>query len=188
MVDTADTTRDKRPEAKRPKLCKQTKVRKIVLQIKKKKKKREIRQELLNFFFNICYLIFSNLLTKDYNTILSFTFQENFYHENTHEDSIASDKFLYSNLNYEIFDITETSSSTIFSSISHTYTNKGYIISDVLLWTPTYSQAKAGRPARTYIQELCEDTGCSPDDLPEAMNDREKWRERVRDIRAGGTI
>ncbi len=36
----------------------------------------------------------------------------------------------------------------------------------------------------TYI--LCEDTGCNPEDLPEAMNDREKWRERVRDIRAGG--
>ena len=26
-----------------------------------------------------------------------------------------------------------------------------------------------------------------PEDLPEAMNDREKWRERVRDIHAGGT-
>ena len=25
-----------------------------------------------------------------------------------------------------------------------------------------------------------------PEDLPEAMNDREKWRETVRDIRAGG--
>ena len=24
----------------------------------------------------------------------------------------------------------------------------------------------------TYIQQLCEDTGCSPEDLPEAMNDR----------------
>ncbi len=36
---------------------------------------------------------------------------------------------------------------------------------------------KARRPARTYIQQLCEDTGCSPEDLPEAMNDREKWRE-----------
>ena len=48
----------------------------------------------------------------------------------------------------------------------------------------TYGRAKAGRPARTYIQQLCEDTGCSPEDLPEAMNDREKWRERVRDIRA----
>ena len=60
-------------------------------------------------------------------------------------------------------------------------------ISDVVLWTPTYGRAKAGRPARTYIQKLCEDTGCSPEDLPEAMNDREKWRERVRDIRASGT-
>ena len=29
--------------------------------------------------------------------------------------------------------------------------------------------------ARTYKQLLCEDTGCSPEDLPEAMNDREKW-------------
>ncbi len=37
-------------------------------------------------------------------------------------------------------------------------------------------------------QQLCEDTGCSPEDLPEAMNDREKWRERVRDIRASSTI
>ena len=47
---------------------------------------------------------------------------------------------------------------------------------------PAYSQAKAGWPARTYIQQLCEDTGCNPEDLPKAMNDREKWRERVRDI------
>ena len=61
------------------------------------------------------------------------------------------------------------------------------LISDLLLWTPTYGRAKAGRPARTYIQQLCEDTGCSPEDLPEAMNDRKKWRERVRDIRACGT-
>ena len=43
------------------------------------------------------------------------------------------------------------------------------------------------RPARTYIQQLCEDTGCSPEDLPVAMNDRDKWRERVRDIHAGCT-
>ena len=61
------------------------------------------------------------------------------------------------------------------------------LISDVLLWTPTHGRAKAGRPARTYIRQLCEDTGCCPEDLPEAMNDREKWRERVRDIRATST-
>ena len=52
---------------------------------------------------------------------------------------------------------------------------------------PHICWSKAGRPAQTFIQQLCEDTGCSPEDLPEAMNDREKWRERVRDIRASGT-
>ena len=58
---------------------------------------------------------------------------------------------------------------------------------DVLLWTPAYGQAKAGQPARTHIQKLCEDSGCSHEELPEAKNDREKGRERVRDIRASGT-
>ena len=51
----------------------------------------------------------------------------------------------------------------------------------------TNGRAKAGRPALTYIQKLCEDTGCSPEDQPEAMNDREKWRERVMNIRASYT-
>ena len=69
----------------------------------------------------------------------------------------------------------------------HCWRSKDKLISYVLLWTPAYGRAKAGRPARTYIQQLCEDTGCSPEDLPEAMNDRKKWRERVRDIRASGT-
>ena len=51
-------------------------------------------------------------------------------------------------------------------------------INDVLLWTPAYGQSKAGRPARTFIQQLCDDTGCNPEDLPKAMNDWETWRER----------
>ena len=69
----------------------------------------------------------------------------------------------------------------------HCWRSRDELISDVLLWTPTYGRAKAGRPARTYIQQLCEDTWCGPEDLPEVMNDREKWRDRVRDIRASGT-
>ena len=44
----------------------------------------------------------------------------------------------------------------------------------------SYGRANVGRPGRTYIQQLCEDTGCSPEDLPEAMYDWEKWQERVR--------
>ena len=64
----------------------------------------------------------------------------------------------------------------------HCWRSRDELVRDVLLWTPTYGRAKAGWPARTYIQQLCEDTGCCPEDLPRAMNDREEWRERVRDI------
>ena len=69
----------------------------------------------------------------------------------------------------------------------HCWRSRDELIRDVLLWTPTHGRAKAGRPARTYIQQLCEDTGCCPEDLPRAMNDREGWRERVGDIRAAST-
>ena len=54
----------------------------------------------------------------------------------------------------------------------HCWRSRDELIRDVLLWTPTHGRAKAGRPARTYIQQLCEDTGCCPEDLPRAMNDR----------------
>ena len=40
----------------------------------------------------------------------------------------------------------------------HFWRSKDELISDVLLWTSAHGQAKAGRPARTYIQQLCEDT------------------------------
>ena len=70
----------------------------------------------------------------------------------------------------------------------HCWRSRDELIRDVLLWIPTHGRAKARRPARTYIQQLCEDTGCCPEDLPRAMNDREEWRERVRDIRAASTI
>ena len=54
----------------------------------------------------------------------------------------------------------------------HCWISRDELIRDVILWTPTYGSSKAGRPARTYIHNLSEDTGCSPEDLPEAMNDR----------------
>ena len=69
--------------------------------------------------------------------------------------------------------------------VGHCWRSRDELISDVLLWTSSHGWAKAGWPACTYIQQLCEDTGCSPEDLPEAMN-REGWRERVRDIHADG--
>ena len=83
--------------------------------------------------------------------------------------------------------ITKTIKARRTRHAGHCWRRKDELESDVLLWTPTYGQSKAGRPARTYIQLLCDDTGYNPEDLPEAVNDRETWRERVRDIRAGRT-
>ena len=70
----------------------------------------------------------------------------------------------------------------------HCWRSRDELIRDVLLWTPSHGRAKAAWPARTYIQQLCEDTGCCSEDLPRAMNDREEWPERVRDIRATSAI
>ena len=69
----------------------------------------------------------------------------------------------------------------------HCWRSLDELIRDVLLWASTHGRAKAGRSAWTYIQQLCEDTECCPEDLPRAMNDREECRERVRDIRATST-
>ena len=51
----------------------------------------------------------------------------------------------------------------------HCWRSRDELIRDVLLWTPRYGRAKTGRPAQTYIQQRCEETGCSPEDLPEAI-------------------
>ena len=83
--------------------------------------------------------------------------------------------------------ITKTIQARRTRHAGHCWRSKDEIVSDVLLWTPAYDQSKAGRPARTFIQQLCDDTGCNPEDLPKAMNDRETRRERVRDIRASRT-
>ena len=64
----------------------------------------------------------------------------------------------------------------------HCWRSKDELISDILLWSPSHGRAKVGRRARTDIQQLCADTGYSLEDLPGAMDDRDEWRERVREI------
>ena len=54
----------------------------------------------------------------------------------------------------------------------HCWRSKDKLISDVLLWTPSHGLPKSGWPGGSYIQQLCEDTGYSPKDLPEAMSER----------------
>ena len=90
-------------------------------------------------------------------------------------------------LNGHLLPITKTIKVRRTRHAEHCWRSRDELISDVLLWTPSHGRAKVGRPARTYIQQLCKDTRCSPEDLPEAMNDWEEWQERIKDIRVGDT-
>ena len=68
----------------------------------------------------------------------------------------------------------------------HSWRSRDELLSNVFLWIPSHGRAEAGWQGRTHIQQLCADTGCDLEDLPEVMDDRDGWRERVRDIRASG--
>ena len=70
--------------------------------------------------------------------------------------------------------------------VGHSRRSMDELISDIFQWTPSHGRAKAARPARTYIQQLRATTGCSIEDLPEAIDDRDGWCERVREICAVG--
>ena len=58
------------------------------------------------------------------------------------------------------------------------------ISSNIYRRTPSNGRAKTGRPARTYIQQLCADTGYSLENLLGTVDDRDGWQERVKDIHA----
>ena len=54
--------------------------------------------------------------------------------------------------------ITKTIQARRTRHAGHCWRSRDELISDVLLWTLTYGRAKAGQPARKYIQHLFEDT------------------------------
>ena len=65
--------------------------------------------------------------------------------------------------------------------------NKNELISDVLHWIPLHWRASIGRSVRTYLHQLCADTGCRRKDLPKEMDDRDERKVRVGEVRASGT-
>ena len=47
---------------------------------------------------------------------------------------------------------------------------------------PSMDHFTFGWPARPHWQQFCADTGSSLEDLPGAMDDRDEWGERVKEI------
>ena len=50
------------------------------------------------------------------------------------------------------------------------------------LRSPCNGHTSIGRPMRTYIDQLCVDVGCLPEDLPDALQDRNGWRQKVMSV------
>ena len=63
----------------------------------------------------------------------------------------------------------------------HRWRRKKQLVSDILPWTPSHGRASDRRQTKTYLQELCMDTGYHLEDLPEAMDNRDEWTERDRE-------
>ena len=68
--------------------------------------------------------------------------------------------------------------------VGHCWRSKNKLISYVLLWTPSHGHTSVRWPARTYIPQLCANTGCSLEDQPGAMDDRDEWQEREKSMLA----
>ena len=68
--------------------------------------------------------------------------------------------------------ITKTIHNRLARHAGHFLRSNDEIMSDMFLWTPSYGRAKLGRSARTYMQQLCDDTVCSLENLLGGIDDR----------------
>ena len=69
----------------------------------------------------------------------------------------------------------------------HYWQSKDELGHQLLLWEPTHGKRACGRPRRTFIDQLADDTELQKEDLANAMNDREYWKSKVVDIRLQST-
>ena len=114
--------------------------------------------------------------------IFSFTnIEHSLFNKSWKQDPIKHQLYVHQQLISRIIQIKWT------RHAGHCWRSKDELISDILLWTPSHGRASVGWPARTYLQQLCMDTGFSLKDLLEVMDNGNGWQERVREICVSGT-
>jgi len=74
--------------------------------------------------------------------------------------------------------VTETIRDRRLRLAGQIWRSKAEIASDILLWTPSHGKRSVGRPYRTFIDHLSDDTGLASL-LPAAMADRDRWRSEI---------
>ena len=69
----------------------------------------------------------------------------------------------------------------------HCWRSKKELVSDVLLWTPKHGQRSRGRPAKTFVDQMVEETECEVEEMINFMDNRDEWKKRVLECRASST-
>ena len=68
----------------------------------------------------------------------------------------------------------------------HCWRADNELASTILLWQPQHGKRSRGRPAKTYIYQLVEDTECTIDELANAMKmDGENVSMNAEQVRSG---
>ena len=68
--------------------------------------------------------------------------------------------------------------------IGHCWRGEQQTLQQLLLWEPTHGNRGRGRPCKTYLDQLYNDTNMEREELATAMQDRVKWRKIVNGVRA----
>ena len=68
------------------------------------------------------------------------------------------------------------------SHTRHCWRSKDKNINDIFPWTPTRGHTSVGWPAKSYIHQLCAETGCRLDNLARVMADKDEEREKVKGV------
>ena len=58
----------------------------------------------------------------------------------------------------------------------HCKRSKGSVVSDLITWRPTQGKRRAGRPTKSYVDQLQEDTGYTTREIETCMLNRGLWR------------
>ena len=83
-----------------------------------------------------------------------------------------SNKELYA----EVPKATDTVKQKRLKLAGHCYRHPEEAASNLVLWTPNHGKRGRGRPARTFVQQLRDDTGLKEREMASLMLRRDQWR------------
>ena len=64
----------------------------------------------------------------------------------------------------------------------HVWRHDDEIANQLLFWQPTHGKNKRGRPSKTFINQLCDDTDLDVPEIKNLMLDRELWKSFIHGI------